>query len=436
MSRPAFAVVLWVVVAIAFAVLILGDLKRVGRRDTGDFQHFYFAAVACLHHQDPYLSWTRGYIYPPVLAYVYQLPGMLPRDTSARVMLAVNATVTLVTLAMLTTEFFRRFGRKPSAAMVAGAVLLALFLDIDKVKGEWQMWQTDVWMLLMFAIGLKFLDRRPWLAGLALAAGANVKYLPLLFLPWLLLRRRWALSGWLLLFTAMIAITPALQVGWHENAREWGVALGGLTHLAGSNDVTAAGQTEIHGLADALSCSVTSAFARGFSGRSSPVLAYVFAIATAAAFTLAGMSIYQLQRLPLWVWPKTRMLRGELSQPWLAVTAIEYAVLIALVLAFSPQTNTRHLYDVLMLTSAAAVVLIVAGPKVSRWPLIIGCVVLVAGFTLPPGHRATSHKGDAEAMWLHAGGPCWCLLGMSLTLLWTGLSAAPRERALPENTQM
>jgi len=96
-------------------------------------------------------------------------------------------------------------------------------------------------------------------------------------------------------------------------------------------------------------------------------------------------------------------------------------MLVAAVLAFGPQTNTRHLFDALIFTSAASAQLIFANRKVNRIPLLIGTAILFFGFILPPGNRTVIGELTPTVRWLRMGGPCWCLLIAAMTLLWTGM---------------
>jgi hypothetical protein len=403
------AVALWLAVALTCALLIPTDLHRLHTRDTGDFKHFFYAADAVRHGGDPYAAGSSGYIYPPLLAFLAQPVAALGYDRAAAAMLAVNVLVTVFTLTLAAVEFLRRFAapRRDSAA-VAAVVLLALLLDLDKVKGEWQMWQTDVWMLLLMVLALSWLDRRPAWAGFALGVGANLKYLPLLLLPYLLVRRRWTASAALVASSIGLALLPAAQVGWATNGQYWATAVRGLTGMAGAADANAP-RAEVHSVADSLSCSVTSALARAGGGP--------------AAFALAGVVAVVLFLAAAWAYRRFGVpMFGRPASP--AVTAAEWPVLLAVLLAFSPQTNTRHLYDALLLTSAAAVLILAPTPGVNRWPAVIGMAVLALGFTLPPGHRTVQGFWSPTVAWLRLGGPCWCLLAAAATVLWTALGQA------------
>ena len=408
------ALVLWLAIAGLCVALTWTDLHRLRTRTTGDFEHFFYAADAVRHGSDPYAAWTRGYIYPPLIAFLGQPVAALGYDRAAAVMLVVNVAVTLLALSLAAVEFLRRFDApRRDGAAVAAVVLLGLLLDVDKVKGEWQMWQTDVWMLLLFVLGLRWLDRRPAWAGVALGVGANIKYLPLLLLPYLLVRRRWTAAGALVASSVAFALLPAVSTGWSANARNWTTALHGLTGMAGGGG--GAERAEVHSVADSLSCSVTSALARATGANG----ATAFALAGGVGMLLFAAAAGVYRR-----WDVALLGRGDALPA--AVAAVEWPVLVAVLLAFSPQTNTRHLFDATLLTTGAAVLLLAPAAGVRRGPLVVGVTVLVLGFTLPPGRRTVQGFWSPTVAWLRVGGPCWCLLVAAGALLWTGLAQVRR----------
>jgi uncharacterized membrane protein len=72
---------------------------------------------------------------------------------------------------------------------------VATLMVATRLRSEFQMWQTNVPMMLLMLAALHWLDPRPRLAGLSLGMAVSIKYLPLLFLPYLLLRRRFAAAA-------------------------------------------------------------------------------------------------------------------------------------------------------------------------------------------------------------------------------------------------
>lgn len=400
------------IIGLCVSVLVT-DVNRVRDRVTGDFEHFYYAAEAVRNGTDPYASGSRGYIYPPLIAFLFEPLAYLGRDRAAALMLGINVVTALLAITLAADEFLRRFEAPRNILVLLAVVLLSMLLDIDKIKGEWQMWQTDVFMLLLFVLGLRWLDRLPVASGIALGIAVNIKYLPLMFIPWLLLRRRWKTTISLIAATILCALLPAIATGWSNNLRNLGTAMTGLLQMTGI-DAGPSEAAEIHRVNDSLSCSVTSALVRA----TSPGIGFVLAMCSALLVIAIAAWIYRRHNLSL--------LDPNLSQNP-ALTAAEWVMLIAGVLAFSPQTNTRHLFDALIFTSAASVLLLFPAPGVGRLPLAIGTGIQFLGFILPFGNRTVVGELTPTLRWLRVGGPSWCLLIAAMTLLWTILTTATRN---------
>lgn len=394
--------------------MLVTDVGRIRGQNTGDFEHFYYAADAMRRGMDPYAAHTRGYIYPPLIAFLFQPLSFLSRDQAAAVMLCTNVAATLLAVGIAVDEFLRRSDAPRAVVVIAALMCPALLLNIDKIKGEWQMWQTDVWMLFLFVMALRWIDRLPFLAGIALGIAINIKYIPLIFLPYLLFRRRWMAGLGLIAGTIVFALLPALRTGWSANARNWGTATNGILQMAEvrhSDGQPPGGEAaEVHDVKDSLSCSITSAMARA-SGSNAP-LGFELAGAIAISFFAIAWLIYYRQGIGLFSPPAAD---AKLQ------TGVEWVMLIATALAFAPQTNTRHLFDALIFTSAATVLLVFPNPGPTRWPLLIGTAILFLGFILPPGNRTFHGELNATVKWLRIGGPCWCMMVAAFMLLWTGL---------------
>src|SRR6478752_2192089 len=74
-----------------FAYLLLQNLHRVRDNEHfSDFRHFYFAAQAMLEHRNPYQSWKGGYVYPPLLAFLYMPLAKLSMRHAAQIALTID----------------------------------------------------------------------------------------------------------------------------------------------------------------------------------------------------------------------------------------------------------------------------------------------------------------------------------------------------------
>jgi len=84
-------------------------------------------------------------------------------------MLLIDLVLAALGIWLAAGEFLRRFEVTRSPEKIALVMLLAMLLNLDKIKIELQLWQTNVLVFLMFVLSLRWLDKRPVLAGIALA---------------------------------------------------------------------------------------------------------------------------------------------------------------------------------------------------------------------------------------------------------------------------
>jgi hypothetical protein len=416
------------VVFLAF-YLQVAHRTRPSQNHFGDFRHFYYAARALLDHTDLYTSGTGGYLYPPLIAFTYTPVARLAYRHAALVMLAINVLLDFAGVLLTARAFADRFHLAPrgttgSARLIAAAALLGVLLNFDKVHSELQMFQTNALMFFLFALSLYWLDRRPVLAGIPLGFILNIKYLSLAMFPWLLLRRRWKTAGAFAASSVFFALLPAVISGWHSNLHDLAVAYGGLLHMLGVGGGTAAAgheQANVEDIAAGFSCSITSAMARltrlGWTLKQALAAAAVIALAVAAIVA----AMYRRLTLPLLSWPPADSQR---TQPYSTLVGLEFTALVVATLAFSPQTNTRHLLLALLVTIPSSL-LILRTRGQAQWTLIAGMLIELAGFTLPWGHStATSGDKSPSLPWLAVAGPSWCMLIALFTLLSAGLTRA------------
>ena len=91
--------------------------------DTGDFVHFFEAARAMVRGQDIYSSGRGGYIYPPLLAFLYTPLAGLPQNAAAVVLLFCNTALLLGSVFLAVREFARRFGLRIDGWKTAAVAL-------------------------------------------------------------------------------------------------------------------------------------------------------------------------------------------------------------------------------------------------------------------------------------------------------------------------
>jgi hypothetical protein len=430
-------VIPWVVVGIIFLVLIFQINKRITSGHSGDFRHFYFAAGALLDHRDLYgpvpldvverglgrpagvveKRWyttdSERYLYPPLIAMLYAPIARLQFETAQRVVLLIDAMLVFAGIVLTARVFAERWELSDIRWLVAAAALLGVILNVDKIHVELQMFQTNSLMFFLFALSLYLLDRKPILAGIPLGLIFNIKYLSLGMLPWLLIRRRWWTAGAYGVSVIGFALLPATISGWELNLKNLQVAYGGLLHMVGVS--SGAEQANVDDIRDFLSCSITSAMARTTARGQSLVVPMIFAAGIAMGAAAIAAMIYVRKGVAVFAWP------GALKQtvaPFKGMIAVEFVSIVAATLCFSPQTNTRHLMLVLLVTIPLAM-LILTGSRSA----IVGALLIGVGFIFPPGGQAPASHHLA-LWWFGIGGQCWCLLIGTLILIGAGIERA------------
>jgi hypothetical protein len=282
------------------------------------------------------------------------------------------------------------------------------------------MLETDSLMLLMFALAFWWLDRRPILAGLALGFAFNIKYLSIVALPYLILRRRWRAAGGMVAWCVGFALLPAIQLGWREDMRCLRVSMGGLLRWVGLGPETT-GAIKVHDIGDGLSVSITSGLARmlhphGFSN--AQVMGAAAGVAAASLIIVA--IFYRLNRLPLWVWPARP---SQSSQPYRALVALEWVGVVTLAIVFSPDTNARHLVLAAFVNLLGASLLVLSRKSADLIPIAIGLGLILLAF-IAPFAKQLRHAGFNHYVYSV---PCWFLLIGYLLVLWVGLRFVARN---------
>ena len=369
----------------------------------GDFEHFYWAGAAMRAGTDIYRSGVGGYIYPPLIAALYSPLSRFSVQTAAWVALVCNLGLVLACAWVGSKEVLRRMDIAISNHNVIMISAVATLLAATRLRGEVQMWQTNLLLMLGVLLALRFLDRRPLIAGLCLGFAINIKYLPLVYLPYLMLRRRYAAAASTLVGTATFALAPALISGWQANLDALRVAASGVMHLVGIA-VAVPESANIDPITAGHSLSITSGIARVLGPGADPALAVRLGLACAGLFALLIWGVYRLHRMPLFRWPDAKAQRDS---PYSAMVAVEWMSLMALALAFSPQTNPRHTSLLFMAYLPLAAMLCVPVPAgAGRKAALVATLVVTLGFMLPPHLPAFAPE---TTWWLGMGGPGWCM---------------------------
>jgi hypothetical protein len=391
----------------------------------GDFEHFFHAAQAMRAGQDIYSAGAQGYIYPPLIAFLFMPLTFLSVQTAAQLMLTVNIAMAAGCAWIASAEALQRFGLANERGLLLKVSTLTLLLSATRLRGEIQMWQTDLPMMLLLLLALRQLDARPWLAGLLLGAAVNIKYLPLVYIPYLLARRRHQAAAWAGLGVLVFALLPALGSGWDANAHHWSRALSGMLRLVGLAGSAEAGTSaNIDPIAAGYSLSLTSGIARVLGPGFSPLFAMVAAAAAGLVAAVGIARLYRWQEMPLLAWPAPALQR---AQPYFAFVMLEWTGLMTFALALSPQTNPRHTSLLLMAFAPMAVILCRPRTAAARVLAVSAVAIALLGLSIPTNLDVL---GPAFGAWREIGGAGWCLLLAVPLCLSAGFEQFGRARRL------
>lgn len=382
-----------------------------------DFQCFHEGAVAALRGEDIYLAGRKGYIYPPMMAFLLQPLGAMTRSAASIAWAVVLAPLVVLTGWLSAKVAADRFGLALTKSQVWAAASLAGVVLADKFNRELKEGNCNVLIILGVVLAVRWLGKRPVGAGLALAFAINIKYLPIVYVPYLIVRRRLVVLVALAAGVVGFALMSALRFGWAENLRYIGVALRGMNQMAGGGAEGAG--ANIHPLAWEASISIPSVLAR-YLPRANLSESFVWPIAGGIA-VLAGVAailMYRRQRVPLFLDRAAK--HDNTPGAARALTVVEWGGLLVGALLFSPQTVARHVNMALPLVAVAAVLLL-HGRAGTRNVLMIALSVLLLGLYWPPGVDALQ---PAVKFWRSIGGISWCLLASSLLILWAGTKEA------------
>ena len=378
--------------------------------DPGDFGHFYRAASAMWKGEDIYLSAQGHYIYPPFLAFIFQPLTLLSERTAATVWTAISAALILIAILIASREAAARWPRLADEADVSLPWVIATAvtcLMVDKIRGTFALGQTDCLMLLGFACVLRWMERRPVLAGLAVGASANVKYLTLICVPYFLVKRNYKAA-----FTAILAflcflLLPGIEVGYEKLGHYLASSVGGLRRLI----ATAPAPIHVFHVTWDRSISLTSSVFRVTQSAALPdSAAVILVLLLFGGIMTAIVSIGRRHGVSLFrpPQPKTE------CDP---VTHIEWAVVIFFAVAFSPQSTARHMILLLLIYTVAIAIFLNHTATTSRILLGGALALVVAALSLPFSIIGLAHQ---RTNWRAFGGASWCVLILVLVTVWTG----------------
>lgn len=395
-------------------------IENIRNRQTEDFGYFYQAARAMLEGKDIYAAAGGHYLYPPFIAFIFQPLALLPEIAASMVWSVLAAGMFFIALLLAAKESAARWAADAGQSLPWLIMTISLVLLAEKFHANFTLGQTDSFMLLGFACVLIWMERRPFLAGLVVGATANIKYLSLIFVPYFLLRRNYRAALTSLGSFAFFLALPVVELGPITLGGYLANAFSGLARMAGLR-LTSSGN-EIHGVDWNRSISFTSA---AFRFTRAQELSDAFALGLLGLFLAIIMAavwvICRQQRVQIF-----RLGQLDDGRDSRAIISLEWAVLLFLAVAFSPQTTARHMILLSLVITIALGVLFGTGAKGKPKAILSAAIgIVVVALSLPfPAFGWKSAQSFRRA----SGGASFCALFLILTLLWAGSRALLQAR--------
>ncbi|HUO09492.1 MAG TPA: glycosyltransferase family 87 protein [Phycisphaerae bacterium] len=207
---------------IAAASIGISDRHRLIRRDAAnssrtvnDFDRWMTLVPLFIHHHADYLN--DDFPNPPI-ALAMLAPFTLISPANAQMACALLKFLLIWTTLLIVLRILRESGGYLRPAVLA----LVLFIWLWPIISDLCSAQINFLMLLPLVASLALLQsstrRNDLVAGLLLALAISVKVTPLVFLPYLVVQRRWtALLAALFGLLLWLLLVPAILFGWDQN---------------------------------------------------------------------------------------------------------------------------------------------------------------------------------------------------------------------------
>jgi hypothetical protein len=193
------------------ALLVLWAVWEVGRSltrlDGVIFTGYTQVGEVVLQGGDPY--GLRINTWPPFFLFIAAVLALLARVSlpGALLLWQLGSVAAIAgTLRLLP----RLVGDQP-APFTSAAVLVPLIMSARLLQEHLQHTQINLYLLFLVVFAFhSFRERREAVGGLALAAAASARAVPILFLPYLLYKRAWGAAAWTGGFLVVLNLLPPL----------------------------------------------------------------------------------------------------------------------------------------------------------------------------------------------------------------------------------
>ncbi|KAA0245579.1 MAG: DUF2029 domain-containing protein [Candidatus Brocadia sp. AMX2] len=398
-------IVIFAVIILVFSIL---PVCNYFRGSTKDYDRFYQTGQSVLSGGDIYVKGgqTFQFMYPPTAAILYALMSMFGLLPMIVIFVIANSALWMVSIFLsvyLTTG--KILQQHPLLYLAPTACCIPFVWDI------YQLGQPNLLLLVCMLGAFVYLQlKKEWHAGVFIAFAASLKAFPILSLVYLLYRRRWkAALSTVVFLVFFLVVLPIPFRGFQRNLQDlitWNKGM--VLHY--DTDSIAQRPGRGYSWKNQSLIAVANRLLRpvdAFHSKTRPVYVnlatlefkYLNVIIIATAL---GLCLFYITSMP------------HSAQRTMHTDSIEYAMLLILILIFTPLSFT-YFYVWLLYPLMVAVHILLAMPYPSRarnltliWFLV--CLLLLS-FMLPiPGFRWLAAIGSTlYACVLLLGGLGWKL---------------------------
>jgi Glycosyltransferase family 87 len=198
------------------SIYVLLELKN-HRFHMSDFHVYYVAASRIVHGENLYRPVEDGFYhfkYSPTSALFFVPFSFLPPAVAQTVYWFFLSFMVCLGLYLSLLMIAPRFKVDDDAGRINNIILLTALLTSVHVSRELELGQVNQLLFVLYIIAAYFLSRgKDFASALFLAASLFLKPFALIFLPWLLLRKKWKLIMFCILFAVVFAALPVLFTG-------------------------------------------------------------------------------------------------------------------------------------------------------------------------------------------------------------------------------
>ncbi len=211
-------ILLFILAALFFSCMLGRYLQRVPKRHYCDFRVYHHTAQNFLAGRDIYFRDSEDitpFKYSPFFVFLISPIGLLPIKGAAALFFVINFLATIV----LFSWTKKIVAQEPLSAKEGfflyffGALFIFRFVLLN-----WDSGQVGIIMCALTVSSLYFFSRgRDIAAAALLAASILIKYMPVIFIPYFIFRKKFKAAALTVIFLVLWLLLPALGVGIQKN---------------------------------------------------------------------------------------------------------------------------------------------------------------------------------------------------------------------------